>query len=219
MNGQLESELHPVPRYSSRKGRRPSAALLLAAFALLVSFLAPLAMGAKAQEGSTRSTGGVAGEDWTPPRTVYIPETGHSIDGVFLDYWRANSGIASYGYPISPEIEQDGRIVQYYTYARFEYWPEDPNGNIVQLGNLGTELRPPALQRTIIPRDGKATADKATREIAAMANAWLPPRREVGGEGQHRHLALRAGDQAQRRPWLQDVCGRASAKRPTSAIR
>src|SRR5262245_4022832 len=38
---------------------------------------------------------------WTPPQTVYIPETGHSIDGVFLDYWRANGGYWSFGNPVT----------------------------------------------------------------------------------------------------------------------
>ena len=56
--------------------------------------------------------------NWSPPTTVYIPETGQSIDGLFLDLWRSGGGALSYGNPISPEItEAKGKIVQYYQYA------------------------------------------------------------------------------------------------------
>ena len=27
--------------------------------------------------------------DWAPPSTVFIPETGQTIDGLFLDLWRS----------------------------------------------------------------------------------------------------------------------------------
>ncbi|CAA9562989.1 MAG: hypothetical protein AVDCRST_MAG73-3900 [uncultured Thermomicrobiales bacterium] len=118
--------------------------------------------------------------DWSPPRTVYIPETGQTIDRLFLDLWYGNGGAWSYGYPITPEIElDDGRIVQYYGYARFEYWPQgDANGNFVTLGSIGTELRPP-----VVPRRMNAVQDRAAREAArdaiAVERAWatISPRK------------------------------------------
>src|SRR5215213_1182228 len=56
--------------------------------------------------------------NWSPPTTVYISETGHSIDGLFLDLWRSGGGALSYGNPITAEItEPEGQIVQYYQYA------------------------------------------------------------------------------------------------------
>jgi hypothetical protein len=70
--------------------------------------------------------------NWVPPSTVYIPETGHSVDGVFLDSWRAWGGASSWGYPLTPELQENGHVVQYYDYGRFEYHPEDPNGAVVQ---------------------------------------------------------------------------------------
>ena len=30
--------------------------------------------------------------NWSPPRTVYIPETGHTVDRLFLDLWRYSGG-------------------------------------------------------------------------------------------------------------------------------
>ena len=98
--------------------------------------------------------------NWSPPTTVYIPETGQSIDGLFLDLWRSGGGALSYGNPISPEItEAKGKIVQYYQYARFEYWPEgDEDGNYVTLGEIGRELGPPLLVRRFVNRGNDGAA-------------------------------------------------------------
>src|SRR4051812_9633346 len=46
--------------------------------------------------------------NWNPPRTVYIPESGQSIDGVFLDSWRAWGGADSWGLPLTPEFKENG---------------------------------------------------------------------------------------------------------------
>ncbi len=109
--------------------------------------------------------------NWAPPSTVYIPETGQTIDGLFLDLWRTGGGALSYGNPISPEItESDGQIIQYYQYARFEYWPEgDENGNYVTLGEVGRELGPPLLVRRYSARTATAP-----REELTVARAWQP---------------------------------------------
>jgi hypothetical protein len=56
---------------------------------------------------------------------------------VFLDSWRAWGGPASWGNPLTAEIQENGRIVQYYDYGRFEYHPDDPNGVVVHFGDLG----------------------------------------------------------------------------------
>ena len=109
--------------------------------------------------------------NWSPPTTVYIPETGQSIDGLFLDLWRSGGGAMSYGNPITPEItEEKGKIVQYYQYARFEYWPEgDENGNYVTLGEIGREVGPPLLVRRF-----SFGAVNAPREELTVARAWQP---------------------------------------------
>jgi hypothetical protein len=71
----------------------------------------------------------------------YFPETGHTVKGRFLAYWRAHGlsladagisereSLALFGYPISGEFEQrleDGRTytVQYFERARMEFHPE-----------------------------------------------------------------------------------------------
>ena len=106
--------------------------------------------------------------NWTPPSTVYIPETGQSVDGVFLDSWRAWGGAASWGNPLTPELEEDGRIVQYYDYGRFEYHPNDPEGVVVRFGDLGRQLQPFALRRA------SGSGSSAVNEAALAARAWAP---------------------------------------------
>jgi lipoprotein-anchoring transpeptidase ErfK/SrfK len=112
-----------------------------------------------------------ATNSWSPPSTVYIPETGHAIDGVFLDYWRANGGYWSFGNPVTSELNEGGHVVQYYEYARFEYWPDDPDGNVVHLGELGEALRPYVVPRTPM---FASSGDTAVKQAAQFVRAWLP---------------------------------------------
>ena len=106
--------------------------------------------------------------NWNPPRTVYIPETGHSIDGVFLDSWRTWGGVTSWGLPLTAEFQEDGRIVQYYDYGRFEYHPEDPDGVVVHFGDLGRQMEPFILRRA------SGSGSEAANEAAMIARAWAP---------------------------------------------
>src|ERR1041384_3259669 len=44
---------------------------------------------------------------------VYLPETGHTLSDVFLDYWRATGEEAMFGFPISePFATNDGTYTQ-----------------------------------------------------------------------------------------------------------
>ena len=71
----------------------------------------------------------------------YFPETGHSVHFAFLKFFRENGGIYIFGYPISQEIVEDGRIVQYFQRARFEYHPQHAGTRYeVQLGLLGDAI-------------------------------------------------------------------------------
>ena len=139
---------------------------------LVFSALAPLsALTASAAPVSSQPSFTYSGQDdWSPPSTVYIPDTGQTIDGVFLDFWRANGGASSYGDPITPEFTMNGHTVQYYQYARFEYWPEDADGNVVHLGSIGEELRP-----QLVMRQGAAASNpSALAQLAQISVAWLP---------------------------------------------
>ena len=101
--------------------------------------------------------------------TVYIPETGQAVDGVFLDSWRAWGGAASWGLPLTPEFQENGRIVQYYDYGRFEYHPDDPNGVVVQFGDLGRQLQPFVLRRA--SGSGSAAVERGGAGGARLGSA------------------------------------------------
>ncbi len=71
----------------------------------------------------------------------FFPETGHSIGGPFRDFWERNGGLAQFGYPLTEEIPEDGRMVQWFERARFEAHPEAAGGpNQIQLTQLGRIL-------------------------------------------------------------------------------
>ncbi len=58
-----------------------------------------------------------------------FPETGKTVCGVFLLYWRDHGGLAQQGLPLSDELNErstaDGQIyrMQYFERAVFDYHP------------------------------------------------------------------------------------------------
>ena len=36
----------------------------------------------------------------------HFPETGHTVSGLFLQYWNNNGGLAQQGYPISEQMQE-----------------------------------------------------------------------------------------------------------------
>src|ERR687890_304955 len=83
--------------------------------------------------------------DWSPPRTVFVPTTGHTTDGLFLDLWRAERELI--GDPVTEEIHprtnftatKDAGIVQYYENVALVYLPDEAPENQVQLVDLGRQ--------------------------------------------------------------------------------
>ena len=77
---------------------------------------------------------------------VYFNETGHTLGGAFYRYWKANGGLALFGYPISEEFQErnpdDNKVytVQYFQRNRMEFHPENHAPYDVLLGLLGTQL-------------------------------------------------------------------------------
>ena len=70
----------------------------------------------------------------------YFSETGHNVKGDFLKFYNCNpNAVFLYGYPITEEfVNKDGKTVQYFQRARFEYRADLPEGQRVQLTQLGT---------------------------------------------------------------------------------
>lgn len=71
------------------------------------------------------------------PACHFFVETGHAVCYAFLNFFDTNGGINQFGYPISGLEDHDGRIVQYFQKARFEWHPENQPGQWVTVSNLG----------------------------------------------------------------------------------
>ena len=75
--------------------------------------------------------------------TRTFPETGETVSGRFLAYWREHGGVAQQGLPISHEMQEisdiDGKTytVQYFERAVFELHPENQPPDDVLLSLLG----------------------------------------------------------------------------------
>ncbi len=95
---------------------------------------------------------GGSGHLLTPQRAIAaeecqtFPETGKQVCGRFLEYWRANGGLAQQGLPLSDPFDERSDVngqtytVQYFERARFEYHPEHAETPFeVRLGLLGRE--------------------------------------------------------------------------------
>ena len=76
----------------------------------------------------------------------HFPETDHTVGGTFLTFWQQHGGLATFGYPITEEFDEqslvDGqtRRVQYFERQRFELHPENAAPYNVLLGLLGLEV-------------------------------------------------------------------------------
>ena len=88
------------------------------------------------------------------PGVHWFAPTGHTLRGIFLDYWNKYGGLYQFGYPLTEEffepVGADNRLlrVQYFERNRFEFHPEFANTQYeVLLGSLGRDFRtqdPPA---------------------------------------------------------------------------
>ena len=92
------------------------------------------ALGAYVYQHST-SSGSVNG--YNPIGCRFYQETGASLCYAFLDFFDRHGGEAMFGKPISPYVFYNDRIVQYFERARFDWYPEYPEGQKVVLAQLG----------------------------------------------------------------------------------
>ncbi|HEU5090921.1 MAG TPA: META domain-containing protein, partial [Roseiflexaceae bacterium] len=67
-------------------------------------------------------------------------ETNQCISGRIREYWEQNGGLPVFGYPISPQLTEEGVTVQYFERQRFELHPEIAAPYDVLLGRLGAEI-------------------------------------------------------------------------------
>lgn len=71
------------------------------------------------------------------PACKRFEQTDHQVCYAFLDFFNNYGGVSQFGYPISDFELHEGRIVQHFQRARFEWHPENSRGNWVVLTELG----------------------------------------------------------------------------------
>ena len=72
--------------------------------------------------------------------TVYFSETGHSLSNGFLSYWLWHGQGDRWGYPLTDELQEGGRTVQYLARGRLEYDPAAPAASRVTASATGSLL-------------------------------------------------------------------------------
>ena len=86
-----------------------------------------------------------AAQGWSAPRTVFVPTTGHTTDGYFLDVWRSHRELL--GDPVTEEFRPrtgfttagDVDVVQYYEHLALIYLPQEASELQVQALDLGRQ--------------------------------------------------------------------------------
>ncbi len=72
------------------------------------------------------------------PAALTFEETGHTLQGRFLQFWQDNGGLAVFGYPISAQSDTTPTS-QTFERTRFEYHPDNAAPYDVLLGRIGVE--------------------------------------------------------------------------------
>jgi hypothetical protein len=71
----------------------------------------------------------------------FFAETGQTVRGPFLEFWRRHGGLQQFGYPLTGERDEHGQTVQYFERVRLEYHPEHAGtGHAIQIAPLGSIL-------------------------------------------------------------------------------
>lgn len=106
---------------------------------------------------------------------------GYRVCYAFLSFYNRHGGQKQFGSPISNIELHDGRMVQYFQNARFEYYPEMPVGQWIVLAHLGRQYferhgEDPAL---LLPNQG----DNIPRSIRSLRVRAFPERAVTGKTG------------------------------------
>ncbi|MGI8643994.1 MAG: L,D-transpeptidase [Thermomicrobiales bacterium] len=101
---------------------------------------------------------------------VYVEESGHTVGGWMLDYWRANGAGEVYGNPISEPFDAGGYYSQAFERGVFQFypellWTELPVVGLMPIGHTALNGRVGAFRA-----DGRRAGGGGDRRV----EAWLP---------------------------------------------
>jgi hypothetical protein len=112
-------------------------------------------------------------QTWSAPRTVFVPTTGHTTDGLFLDVWRSQRELL--GDPVTEEIRSrtdfsatdDAGVIQYYENVALVFLPDEAPENQVQLLDLGGQ----SLEEAKVAGTSRALERALERSVCAPTSA------------------------------------------------
>lgn len=135
-------------RFSGRQGLRALSTIMM--FALLLAGSARMAndqrnvANAASQTANTQVADAVLAADSQgllkqtigPGKCEWVAVTEVTLCDVFRDYWYRYGGLAVFGYPLSWEMMENGKRVQYFERAKFEYQPSSAGTDWAVVGEL-----------------------------------------------------------------------------------
>jgi uncharacterized protein YvpB len=74
------------------------------------------------------------------PQNIFFSPTGHNLNQGFRNYWEKHGGLPAFGFPISEEFSEGGKVVQYFERSRFEFYPQNQEPYKILLGLVGREI-------------------------------------------------------------------------------
>lgn len=107
----------------------------------------------------------------------------------FRDFYEAHGGVEQFGLPISGFEQRDGRLVQYFEKARFEWRPEHPAGQRVRLSDLGS------LYLNMIKTQTGLTWNTTPGEMPVRIQVYAYPQKPVTGLTGQQTVTVRVQDQ------------------------
>jgi uncharacterized protein YkwD len=112
----------------------------------------------------------------------FYANTGYSVSGAFLVFFDKYGGVNIFGYPISAEVVENGRTVQYFERQRFEHHSEATGTpHEVQLSRLGAEMAAGKSLSTVAPFASKPNRLYIPQTRHSLSAAFLSYWRAYGG--------------------------------------
>ena len=99
----------------------------------------------------------------------FFPETGCVVGGGFWQFWQTRGGLQIFGFPLSNELLEDGRVVQYFERAVLEWHPEHAAPWDILLRRIGAD----ALARRAVSE--AATRADGLRAVDVALDAHVDP--------------------------------------------
>jgi uncharacterized protein YkwD len=116
-----------------------------------------------------------------PTSDVFVAPTGQTVQGGFLQTFQ-KYGLSLIGYPLTPEINEGGRTVQYFERVRMEFHPElAAKGAPVLLSRLGAEVSAGSSFGTVKPFSATSVKSYFGATSHSVAEPFLSFWRNNGG--------------------------------------